>query len=75
MAAKVAPYLLFGFAVAGLLHVSMRKEFVHCWASDKHDDNCCRLENAWAPSDCNLSGKPAIDFMVSGMAIQYSLER
>jgi len=31
MAAKMAPYLLFGFAVAGLLHVSMRKEFVHRW--------------------------------------------
>ena len=27
----MAPYLLFGFAVAGLLHVSMRKEFVHRW--------------------------------------------
>ena len=31
MAAKMAPYLLFGFAVAGLLHVSMRKEFVQRW--------------------------------------------
>ena len=31
MAAKMAPYLLFGLAVAGLLHVSMRKELVHRW--------------------------------------------
>ena len=27
----MAPYLLFGFAVAGLLHVSIRKEFVQRW--------------------------------------------
>jgi uncharacterized membrane protein YraQ (UPF0718 family) len=31
MAAKMAPYLLFWFAVAGLLHVLMCKEFVHRW--------------------------------------------
>ena len=27
----MAPYLLFGFAVAGVLHVSIRKEFVQRW--------------------------------------------
>lgn len=27
----MAPYLLFGFAVAGLLHVSIRKDFVQRW--------------------------------------------
>ncbi|RCL33056.1 MAG: permease [Puniceicoccaceae bacterium] len=31
LAAEMAPYLLFGFAVAGLLHVSIRKEFVQRW--------------------------------------------
>ena len=33
MAARMAPYLLFGFAVAGLLHVSISKEFVQRWLS------------------------------------------
>jgi len=31
LAAEMAPYLLFGFAVAGLLHVLIRKEFVQRW--------------------------------------------
>ena len=31
MTAEIAPFLLFGFAVAGLLHVSIRKEFVQRW--------------------------------------------
>ena len=31
MAAKMAPHLLFGFAVAGLLHVLIRKEFFQRW--------------------------------------------
>jgi uncharacterized membrane protein YraQ (UPF0718 family) len=31
LAVEMAPYLLFGFAVAGILHVSIRKEFVQRW--------------------------------------------
>jgi uncharacterized membrane protein YraQ (UPF0718 family) len=31
LTAEIAPFLLFGFAVAGLLHVSIRKEFVQRW--------------------------------------------
>jgi uncharacterized membrane protein YraQ (UPF0718 family) len=31
LAAEMAPYLLFGFAVAGLLHVLIRKGFVQRW--------------------------------------------
>jgi uncharacterized membrane protein YraQ (UPF0718 family) len=31
LVAEMAPYLLFGFAVAGLLHVLIRKEFVQRW--------------------------------------------
>ena len=31
LVAEMAPYLLFGFAVAGILHVLVRKEFVERW--------------------------------------------
>lgn len=31
LVAEMAPYLLFGFAVAGLLHILIRKEFVERW--------------------------------------------
>ena len=31
----MAPYILFGFAVAGLLHFSMRKDFVHRWLGEQ----------------------------------------
>jgi uncharacterized membrane protein YraQ (UPF0718 family) len=31
LTAEMAPYLLFGFAVAGLLHILISKEFVQRW--------------------------------------------